>query len=179
MYIVENYHGLFGWWDSGYRYSQRYYLIYKMTEYLDFTIKRHANKARITVNEIKMSILSIWKYKCGNVWIFIFIIMTSITLTLEFWTPYTAMSGGSFIMSDDLATVPARRLRLAQQLLPVGYMFMCICVCICIYLWMFIFMYLYMMSIHESLYVWIFVNKFRISTVDFNCIRQQTKQLFP
>jgi hypothetical protein len=38
-----------------------------MTEYLDFTIKRHANKARIIVNEIKMSILSIWKYKCGNV----------------------------------------------------------------------------------------------------------------
>jgi hypothetical protein len=29
-----------------------------------------------------------------------------------------ALSGGSFIISDDLAAVPARRLRLAQQLLP-------------------------------------------------------------
>jgi alpha-galactosidase len=29
-----------------------------------------------------------------------------------------AMSGGSFIISDDLATVPSRRIRLAQQLMP-------------------------------------------------------------
>ena len=35
-----------------------------------------------------------------------------------FCASFQALSGGSFIISDDLSSVPSRRLRLAQQLLP-------------------------------------------------------------